>query len=198
MRTAAREIVKTSVATEDGLRVTLTESAKLEIMDNSKHFSDVDSGSWSADAIQFVASRELFQGTSDSMFSPAGSMTRGMLMTVLARLSGQDTTGGETWYSAGMEWAKKAGISDGTAPEANVTREQLAVMLYRFAGAEGREAVALTSFPDNSTVSSWAQDAMGWAVQNGIITGTGSGTLNPAGNASRAEVAVMLQRFISL
>ena len=194
----SREIVKTSVATEDGLRVTLTESAKLEIMDNSKHFSDVDSGSWSADAIQFVASRELFQGTSDSMFSPAGSMTRGMLMTVLARLSGQDTTGGETWYSVGMEWAKKAGISDGTAPEANVTREQLAVMLYRFAGAEGGEAAALTSFPDNSTVSSWAQDAMGWAVQNGIITGTGSGTLNPAGNASRAEVAVMLQRFISL
>lgn len=192
-----KEIVKTSVAIKDGMRVTLTEGAKLEIIDNSKSFADVAGNHWAVDAVQFAASRELFNGTSAGSFSPASNMTRGMLMTVLARLDGEDTAKGEMWYSAGMDWAKSADVSDGTSPDANVTRESLAVMLYRYAKAENVAGVALGEFPDADKISDWAEEAMRWAVHNGIITGSGTGALNPGETASRAEVATMLQRFIA-
>lgn len=192
-----KEIVKTSVATEAGLRITLTEGAKLEIIDNSKSFTDIAAGNWAAEAVQFVTSRELFNGTGANTFSPADNMTRGMLMTVLARLDGQDTTKGKTWYSAGMEWAKNTDVSDGTSPETNITRESLVVMLYRYAKAEKVDGTVLAEFPDAGLVSDWAAEAMRWAATKGILTGNVAGELNPTGTASRAEVAAMLMRFVT-
>lgn len=190
-----REVVRTSVAVENGMRVTLTEGAVLEIADNSKAFADVAEGHWAYDAIQFAASRELFTGTGAGSFSPAGDMTRSMLVTVLARLDGQETSGGAAWYSKATDWGMEAGITDGANMDASITRESLVVMLYRYAKAETTEAEALNDFPDADKVSDWAEDAMSWAVANGILTGNGAGELNPAGTASRAEVAAILMRF---
>ena len=191
-----REVVRTSVAVENGMRVTLTEGAVLEIADNSKAFADVAKGHWAYDAIQFAASRELFTGTGSGSFNPAGDMTRSMLVTVLARLDGQETSGGAAWYSKATDWGMEAGITDGANMDASITRESLVVMLCRYAKAEAPEESMLHDFPDSEKVSDWAEDAMGWAVANGIITGNGAGELNPAGNASRAEVAAILMRFV--
>ena len=188
-----REIIKNSVATGSGIRVTLTEGAKLEIMDNSKHFIDVSNRDWFNDSVQFVASRELFSGTAEDTFSPGIPMSRAMLMTVLARLDGQDTTKGETWDSVGMAWARETGISDGANPEAGITREQLVTMLYRYAKAEQTQG-DLSTFPDADDVSSWAAEAMAWAVEQDLIKGD-NGRLNPARTATRAEVAAVLQRL---
>lgn len=192
-----REIVKTSVPTGEGLRIILTEGGKLEIVDNSRNFQDVPDWAWFNGAVQFTASRELMAGTSENTFSPGMSMSRAMLMTVLARLDGQNTFNGETWDSVGMSWAKEHGISDGSNPEVSITREQLAAMLYRYAKA-GKTEASLTRFSDAAKVSPWASDAIAWAVVNGILTGKPGGLLDPQGLATRAEVSAMLERFISL
>lgn len=194
----SEEVVKTSVATSWGLRITLAEGTTLKLVDNSKDFADMAEDNWAYDAVQFAASRELFQGTGADSFSPTGDMTRAMLVTVLARLDGQDTVGGETWYSKAVAWGVENGITDGTNAEMSITRESLVVMLYRYAKAEPSDVTVLHKFPDADKVSGWAAEAMNWAVANGILTGNGAGELNPGGNASRAEVAAILQRFISL
>ena len=124
-------------------------------------------------------------------------MTRAMLFTVLARLDGQNTADGGKWYQAGMDWAVEAGISDGSNPNGEITREQLAVMFYRYAGSPEASVAALDDFDDNANVSGWAGDAMLWAVEAGILEGN-AGKLSPDKTATRAEVAVMLQRFIEL
>jgi len=111
-------------------------------------------------------------------------------------LDGRDTAGGATWYEKGLIWAVEKGISDGTAPEASITREQLAAMLYRYADSPKIGAVSLNGFSDADKVSDWAKNAINWAVENGILTGKGGNVLDPTGNASRAEVAAMLERFI--
>ena len=190
-------VLKTSVAIGDGVSFLATGDIKVKIVDNSKAFADVAEGHWAYDAIQFAASRELFTGTGAGSFSPAGDMTRSMLVTVLARLDGQETSGGAAWYSKAMDWGMEAGITDGANMDASVTRESLVVMLCRYAKAETTEAEALNDFPDADKVSDWAEDAMSWAVANGILTGNGAGELNPAGNASRAEVAAILMRFVA-
>jgi hypothetical protein len=133
-------------------------------------------------------------GDSATGFSPSGSMTRAMLMTVLARLDGADTTGGTTWYEKAMSWAVANNISDGTSPNGNITREQLATMLYRYSGSPAASGT-LGSFKDAANVHSFANDALIWATAGGIITGNADGTLNPGGNATRAEVATILMRF---
>ena len=119
-----------------------------------------------------------------------------MLMTVLARYAGEDTTGGATWYEKSMEWAKAKGVSDGTNPNANITREQLVTMLYRYAGSPKADG-KLDSFSDAASVSTYAADAMQWAVANGIVNGS-NGKLNPQDNATRAEVAAILMRFCEM
>lgn len=188
-------IIRTSVVTGDGLSFIAEGNIKVKVIDNSKTFADVAVSHWAADSVQFVSSRELFTGTGNDVFDPMGDMTRAMLVTVLARLDGQDTEGGETWYSKAMDWGVENGITDGTNAEVGITREQLAVMLYRYAGAEKTQA-DLSGFADSGSISDWASDAMNWAVAEGIITGKSGGKLDPSGLASRAEVATMLQRFI--
>ena len=159
-------------------------------------FNDVASSAWYADAVQYVTDKGLMNGTDDNQFSPSTSTTRGMLMTVLARYAGEDTTGGATWYEKGMEWAKAKGVSDGTNPNANITREQLVTMLYRYAGTP-KEDGKLDSFSDAASVSTYAADAMQWAVANGIVNGS-NGKLNPQNNATRAQVAAILMRFCEM
>ena len=156
-------------------------------------FDDVKPTEWYADAVRCVVEKGLMSGTGTDAFSPDGTTTRGMLMTILARYAGADTTGGANWYEKGMAWAQSAGISDGRAPEAGITREQLVTMLYRYADVP-EAGGTLDAFADADTVSSYAVDAMRWAAANGIVNGS-HGRLNPHGNATRAQVAAMLMRF---
>ena len=160
-------------------------------------FKDVPQNSWFASAVQYVTSSSLMNGTSTTAFSPNATMSRGMLMTVLARYAGESTEGGTVWYEKGMNWAKNKGISDGSAPNRNITREQLAAMLYRYAG-EPDGTADLSAYTDAGSVSAYAEKAVQWCVKNGILTGKTSSTLAPKATATRAECAAMLQRFASL
>jgi len=160
-------------------------------------FKDVPQNSWFAGAVQYVTSNSLMNGTSATAFSPSATMSRGMLMTVLARYAGESTEGGTVWYEKGMNWAKSKGISDGSAPNRNITREQLAAMLYRYAG-EPDGAADLSAYTDAGSVSAYAEKAVQWCVKNGILTGKTSSTLAPKATATRAECAAMLQRFAAL
>ena len=160
-------------------------------------FKDVPQNSWFASAVQYVTSNSLMNGTSTTAFSPSANMSRGMLMTVLARYAGESTEGGTVWYEKGMNWAKNKGISDGSAPNRNITREQLAAMLYRYAG-EPDGAADLSAYADAGSVSAYAEKAVQWCVKNGILTGKTSSTLGPKATATRAECAAMLQRFANL
>lgn len=160
-------------------------------------FKDVPQNSWFASAVQYVTSNSLMNGTSTTAFSPSATMSRGMLMTVLARYAGESTEGGTVWYEKGMNWAKSKGVSDGSAPNRNITREQLAAMLYRYAG-EPDGAADLSAYTDAGSVSAYAEKAVQWCVKNGILTGKTSSTLAPKATATRAECAAMLQRFAAL
>ena len=160
-------------------------------------FTDVADDFWGKEAIDYVVAEGLMNGTSETTFAPNVTTTRAMLMTILARMDGVDTTGSDPWYAKGMEWAVAEGISDGTNPEGTITREQLAVMLYRYAGSPESSGTALDC-ADADQISDWAYMAMHWAVSNGIISGKGNDTLDPQGSATRAEVAQMLYRFVNL
>ena len=179
-------------------KVTITPTfSKIEDAKPSKNgFNDVTSSDWFADAVKYVADKGLMSGTGSDKFAPSATTTRAMLMTVLARYAGEDTTGGATWYEKSMEWAKAKGVSDGTNPNANITREQLVTMMYRYAGSPKADG-KLDSFSDAASVSTYAADAMQWAVANGIVNGS-NGKLNPQDNATRAEVAAILMRFCEM
>ena len=178
-------------------KVTVTPTfVKIAQQPTGKTFSDVAKSDWFADAVAYVTDKGLMNGTGRDTFSPSASTTRGMLMTVLARYAGEDTTGGSPWYQKGMNWAKAKGVSDGTNPEVNITREQLVTMLYRYAGSPAASG-SLDNFSDASTVSSYAVNAMQWAVANSIVNGS-NGKLNPKNSATRAEVAAILMRFCEM
>ena len=153
-------------------------------------------GHWAQNAIENTVAEGLFSGVTDTSFAPNASTTRAMLITVLARYAGEDTTGGAIWYEKGMNWAKANGVSDGTNPNANITREQLVTMLYRYAGSPKADG-KLDSFTDVASVSSYAVNAMQWAVANSIVNGS-NGKLNPQNNATRAQVAAILMRFCEM
>ena len=187
------EIVKGSVVTETGVALRTEGDMRLKIIDNAKRFNDM-ADHWAKDAVEFASSRELFNGVGNDAFGPDLSMTRGMVSTVLARLAGADTAGGETWYAKGTVWAVENGISDGTAPEQPVTREQLAAMLYRYAGSPAVSGEL--GFDDADSISAWARDAVRWCVDNGILNGVGGNRMTPQDLARRGQVAAMLMRFL--
>jgi len=188
-------ISKTAIPENGNLIVPLGGNATVVIRDNTKTFNDIPGSFWANGAVAFVTSRELFNGTSGGVFTPDAAMSRQMLMTVLARLDGVDTSASP--YAQGLAWAKAKGISDGSNPTANISREQLAVMLYRYAGLPAVSGSTLGNrFGDAGSVGEYARAAMEWAVQNGIVTGKTGGVLDPKGQATRAQVAVMLQRYI--
>ena len=161
-------------------------------------FTDVPSGSWYADAANYVSEKGLMNGTSKNSFSPNAPTTRGMIVTILARVEGVNTNG-TPWYAAGQKWAMDNGISDGTNMTGEVTREQLAAILYRYAKLKGYDTSKsnkLDSFKDADKVSSWAVEAMQWANAEGLINGKGNSMLDPQGKATRAETAAILMRFM--
>lgn len=160
-------------------------------------FGDVPQNSWFADAVKYVSENKLMNGTSTTAFSPNGNMSRGMLMTVLARYAGESTDGGTVWYEKGMNWAKNKGVSDGSAPNASITREQLAAMLYRYAG-EPSVSADLSAYTDTVDISPYASKAVEWCVAKGILSGKSATRLAPQDTATRAECAAMLQRFAAL
>ena len=160
-------------------------------------FTDVAETHWAYDEIAWTYENGYMSGTTVTTFNPGGAVTRQQVWMILARMSGT--------YPADMAeakaWAVANGISDGTNPGSPVTRQQLAAMLYRYAVQNGMAAVTLkenlSAYPDAADVSSYAVQAMNWAVGEGIITGTTQGTLNPAGTATRAQLAVMLCRWLA-
>ena len=176
------------------MTVKLEGSAELVLVDRSRDFSDTK-GHWAEDAIDFATAHELFSGTGEYTFTPDSPMTRAMLMTVLARFDGQDTTGGAVWYEKAMEWAREHGVSDGSDPEGSITREQLATMLWRYAGSPAGDG-SLSSFGDGGSANTYAVEALRWAVGEGLISGTDAGLLAPQGSATRAQVATILMRFV--
>lgn len=189
------EIIKTAVVTENGLVLGVKGSMQIKVINNSKNFADTV-GHWAASDVDFVSARELFNGTAPALFSPEASMTRGMVVTVIARLAGENTDGGANWYDKGCAWAVANGVSDGTDPNGSITREQLAAMLYRYCGSPAASG-SLSTYADAASVSAFASDAMQWCVNNGIINGM-DGLLNPQGQATRAQVSAMFARYIRL
>lgn len=192
----SEQIIKTTLTTENGIVVTLEDGATVKVVDNSKDFVDVPNNYWGSTYIDFATSRGLFSGTSESTFAPETPMNRAMIVTVLAAYEGVDTTTGSTWYEAGRQWAMANGISDGTNMNQNLTREQLAVMLWRYAGSP--TVAPLSGYSDLDNISDWAEMAMAWAVRNGMIAGMDGNMLNPGGQATRAQVATILMRFVEL
>lgn len=160
-------------------------------------FTDVPAGSWYEEAVNYVHEKGLMNGTSSNAFSPNANTTRGMIVTILARVEGVNTNG-TPWYAAGQKWAMDNGISDGTNMPGVITREQLATILYRYAKQKGYDvskSTALTGFSDADKVSGYASEAMQWAVAEGLLQGS-NGKLNPQGSATRAQVATILMRFM--
>ena len=189
------EIIKTAVVTENGLVLGVKGSMQIKVINNDKSFVDTV-GHWAASDVDFVSARELFNGTAPALFSPEASMTRGMVVTVIARLAGENTDGGANWYDKGCAWAVANGVSDGTDPNGSITREQLAAMLYRYCGSPAASG-SLSAYADAASVSAFGSDAMQWCVNNGIINGM-DGLLNPQGQATRAQVSAMFARYIRL
>ena len=175
-------------------------------------FTDVSTSDWFYDDVAFVYKNGLFSGTDSRSFSPNASMARAMLVTVLYRLEGEPTVTGRSsftdvrsgaYYEKAVIWAAANGIVTGTdstsfSPDAKVTREQLAAILYRYAQYRKLDTDAsakLNSFTDADSVSAYASEALGWAVSEGLINGA-SGKLMPKGDATRAQVAAILHRFV--
>ena len=176
-------------------------------------FTDVK-GHWAEAAVNFVVSQNLFNGTSDTLFSPDGKMTRAMLVTVLWRLDGKpqpatasafNDVAKDAYYAEAVAWANANGIVKGYsnmefAPNDNITREQMAAVLYRYAEFKGyavTERADLKGYSDYNKISAYALDSLSWANSVGLINGRTQSTLVPQGNATRAEVATILQRFVA-
>ena len=184
------EILKNSVPTEDGIRLTVDGGATVKIVDNSKDFIDTQDH-WAKDAIDFVSARGLVNGMNDSIYAPNNSTTRAQLWTILARQNDADLTGGATWYEKAQNWAKDKGISDGANPNAAINRAQMVTMLWR---AEGQPtAGGAATFTDVSADSYYAQ-AVAWAIESGITAGVGNGKFDPNATCTRGQIAAFLAR----
>ena len=163
-------------------------------------YVDVPAAAWYYDAVAYAADKGLMTGTESGAFAPELTTTRAMIWTILGRMSGASVSGGEPWYALAQSWAVSSGVSDGSDPDSKITREQLAAMLYRYAGQPellDSELAGLSGYADHNDVSSYAYRAMAWAVSRGIINGIGD-SLAPQGLATRAQVAAMLMRFCEM
>ena len=193
------EVIKMTAMGENGVIVPVDGIATVKIVDRSKYFIDVPDTYWGTHAVDYIASRDLFAGTSDITFTPDSAMTRAMVWTVLARFDGHDTTGGETWYEKGREWAMANGVSDGTNHDVEITREQLVSMLHRYYMYKGHANdtinYSIEGYADYGNISEYAVNSMEWAVNTGLITGTSDVTLSPVDNATRGQVAMIMMNF---
>ncbi len=205
-----REVLQRSVVKDGKLSATLSGSATVEIVDNGKTFADVRPTDWAAEAVTFASARELFNGTSETTFSPDATTSRGMVATVLYRLEGQPEqaladvyhdVSDDAWYADSVAWAAENGIVNGYGdgqfgPNDSVTREQFVVMLWRYVGSPKANNHDLTAFNDADQINGYALEALCWAVENGVLNGNGNGRLAPEGTATRAEAAQILKNFI--
>ena len=175
-------------------------------------FPDVTEGDWFYDAVRYAYETGLMDGVGDSLFAPNSDTTRAQLVTILYRLEGEPEVSGtsgftdvaaDTWYTDAVAWAAANGIVNGVsetefAPGKDITREQLATILFRYAEAKGYDVSAradLSAYPDADQIQSYAAESVAWAVAEGLIQGFEDNTLRPAGNATRAQIATILMRF---
>ena len=157
-------------------------------------FYDVTARDWYYSAVKYVYEKGLMDGVDVGVFAPNDTLTRAMVWTIIARAEGVDTTGGATWYAKAQEWVTAKGISDGENPNAAITRQELVTMLYRLAG-EPAVSGTITA-PDAASVSSWATDAMTWAMNIGLVEGDENGAVTPTATATRAQAAALIMRYL--
>lgn len=178
------------------------------------NFTDVKESDWFYATVKYVSENGIFNGMTDTTFVPSSPLTRAMLVTVLYRTAGSPRIESDSkfsdveitdWYGAAVIWASENGIVNGIsetefAPNNNITREQIATIVYRYAKSKGYDValsgMAVREYEDYETISSWAKEAMQWAVNTKLITGKTSTTVNPLDNATRAEAATIIMRFI--
>jgi len=174
-------------------------------------FGDTSRGEWYYSAVQYVYAKGMMSGTTATAFSPGGTTTRGMIVTILHRLEGSPAAPAAAfpdvnqglYYAAPVAWASASGLvngydNGGFGPEDPITRQQLAAILYRYAESKGYDTSArgsLEGFSDAAAVESYAVEPIRWAVGAGLISGMDNGTVNPTGRATRAQVATILMRF---
>lgn len=191
--------------------VTATFTAVEEVPEQVGSFTDVNTDDWFAEAVQYMLDNEMMNGTSATTFGPNTTTTRGMIVTILYRLEGEPDAAASSftdvasnmYYADAINWAAANGIVNGITtttfgPDNAITREQMAAILYRYAQFKGYDVSAsnnLTNYTDASQISAYAATAMQWANAEGLITGNTTTTINPTGNATRAEVATILMRF---
>ena len=201
---------KLGTATSDGGSFAPDENRNGAQQGSVSGFGDVPQNSWFADAVKYVSENKLMNGTSTTSFSPNGNMSRAMLATVLYRMSGETAEAGSSfrdvpssaYYAAAVSWASSKGIVNGTgadvfSPNASITREQFAAMLYRYAG-EPSVSADLSAYTDTVDISPYASKAVEWCVAKGILSGKSATRLAPQDTATRAECAAMIQRFAAL
>ena len=181
----------------------------------SKAFTDLDAKAWYHEGVDYALTNSLMNGVGGGRFEPDGQLTRAQLVTVLYRAAGEPDTGkqvnpftdvaDDAWYTKAVIWAANNGIVNGVAkntfaPDDSITREQIAAMLYRYAGAEAAKEDKLSAFPDAAKVSDWAKEALNWAVASGLINGVadanGTANLEPQATATRAQIATILMRWL--
>ena len=163
-------------------------------------FYDVPTSAWYYSAVKYVYENKLMDGVDTYVFAPNDTLTRAMVWTIIARMSGVDTTGGNSWYAKAQEWVITNGISDGENPTAAITREQLVTMLYRYAQIKGYdvsvgENTNILSYVDATSISEYAVAAFQWACGSGLTEGDENGALTPLATATRAQAAAMIMRF---
>ena len=165
-------------------------------------FYDVPTSAWYYTAVKYVYDNKLMDGVDTYVFAPNDTLTRAMVWTIIARMSGVDTTGGNTWYAKAQEWVITNGISDGENPTAAITRQELVTMLYRYAQIKGYdvsvgESTNILSYVDAASISEYAMSAFQWACGSGLTEGDENGALTPLATATRAQAAAMIMRFLS-
>jgi hypothetical protein len=212
--TAGDAVMPFSVYKDGEIMFKTAATGTLDIIYNNRPFSDVD-WHWAADPITFASARGLFSGTGGGLFSPNTSMTRAMFAQVLANIEGADLSAYEAsrftdvadgaWYAAAIEWAADKGIVNGIGggqfnPSADITREQMAVMLMNYARHKGYvlPAEQAAAFADEASVSPWALDAVKRVQAAGVVSGRPGHIYDPQGLATRAEVAAVFTNFITV
>lgn len=206
-----KEVIKKSFARKGEISFVVDDGSRFTLEENNKKYIDVSNSSWYKSSVDFVSSRNLFNGTGIDKFSPNSKMNRAMLVTILHRLENNPKQGDikfsdvdkNQYFSDAIAWASYEGIIKGKgvnfAPYDNITREELAVVLYNYSekyNINTNISRDIAVFEDSSDVSIWAQDAFKWAVGSGLINGKENNLLDPKGYATRAEVAIILQRLV--
>ena len=210
-------VITKSVVVDGKAYVLLDGSATVKVIDNEVKFNDVADSSWYSDAVDFASSHNLFSGisTTEPVFAPDMKLDRAMTVTVLWKIENKedpadiaefDDVAEGAWYADAIAWASGKGIVSGYGngdfgPADVITREQYFTMVYNYAKAIGLDTSAkdnLKNFKDADTVSSWAKEAMQWAIGSGLVSGTGDNTINPQGDATRAQAAALMENLIHM